>query len=70
MFKKKEGRIDEYIATFERLAHRANVDLDDPSNLRTFAHGLPRPLVDMCIDIDSPGTFQQWTNAAQRHQHN
>jgi len=36
-----DGKIDEYIAGFERLAHHAGVDLDDPSNMRTFAQGLP-----------------------------
>ena len=68
--KMKEGRIDEYIAAFERLGHRANADLDDPLNLRLFARGLPKALCDICIDIDSPETFEQWANAAQRHQRN
>lgn len=66
----KEGRIDEYIAAFKRLAHRANTDLDDPMNLRLFARGLPKPLCDICIDIDSPESFEQWSNSVQRHQHN
>ena len=66
----KEGRIDEYIVAFERLAHRANADLNDPLNLRLFARGLPKALCDACIDIDSPETFEQWSNAAQRHQRN
>src|SRR5712691_9833791 len=39
--KMKEGKIDKYIATFERLAHCAGVDPDDPSNLCTFAQGQP-----------------------------
>jgi len=32
-----KGRVDEYIAEFERLAHRIGANLDDPTNLRTFA---------------------------------
>ena len=68
--KMKEGRIDEYIAAFERLAHRANADLDNVMNLRLFAHGLLKPLCDICIDIDSPEMFEQWSNTAQRHQCN
>ena len=66
----KEGHIDEYIAAFERLAHHANADLNDPLNLRLFARGLPKALCDACIDIDSPETFEQWSNVAQRHQRN
>ena len=54
----KEGHIDEYITAFERLAHRANADLNDPLNLRLFAWGLPKVLCDACIDIDSPETFE------------
>jgi len=68
--KMKEGRIDEYIATFERLAHRAGVDPNDPSNLRTFAQGLPHPLVEVIIRNDSPENFQQWATSAQRQQRN
>jgi len=66
--KMHDGKIDEYIATFERLAHRAGVDLDDPSNMRTFAHGLPGPLVETIIKLDDPHNYIQWREAAQRHQ--
>jgi len=45
----KEGKIDEYIAAFECLAFRAGVNLDDPSNLWTFARGLPPALVEIMI---------------------
>ena len=47
--KMKEGKIDKYIAGFECLAHRAGIDLDDPSNMRTFAQGLPGPLVETVL---------------------
>ena len=45
----KEGKINKYIAAFERLAFHAGVNLDDPSNLRTFAKGLPPVLVEIVI---------------------
>ena len=66
----KEGHIDEYITAFKRLAHHTNADLNNPLNLRLFAQGLPKVLCDTCIDIDLPETFEQWSNAAQRHQCN
>ena len=33
--------LDEYLAAFETLGSRAELNPDDPSNLRTFAQGLP-----------------------------
>jgi len=66
--KMKEGKIDEYVASFERLAHRASIDLDDPSNMRTFAQGLPGPLVETVLRQDDPQNYVQWREAAQRHQ--
>ena len=66
----KEGHINEYIAAFKCLAHHTNANLNDPLNLRLFAHGLPKALCDTCIDIDSPEMFEQWSNAAQHHQRN
>jgi len=32
----KNGLVDEYIASFKNLRHRASVDLNDPSSLRMF----------------------------------
>ena len=58
------------LTAFERLAHRTNANLNDPLNLRLFARGLPKALCNACIDIDSPETFEQWSNAVQRHQCN
>ena len=63
-----EGRMDEYIAEFERLARRIWIDLDDPTNLRTFAGGLPQTWAYACIDEDCPESFEQWSKAAQRQQ--
>ena len=50
--------------------HNTNADLNDPLNLRLFARGLLKALCDACIDINSPEMFEQWSNAAQRHQRN
>jgi len=66
--KMTDGKIDEYIAAFERLAHHAGVDLDDSSNMRTFAHGLPGPLVETVIKLDDLHNYVQWRKATQRHQ--
>src|SRR5260221_12075382 len=66
----KEGKIDEYIAAFERLVFRAGVNLDDPSNLQTFAKGLPSALVEIVIRQDNPENFSQWSDAAQKQQRN
>jgi len=55
----KEGKIDEYIAMFECLTHHAGVDLDDPSNLRTFMQGLPGPLIETVIRQDDPQNYVQ-----------
>ena len=66
--KMRDGKIDKYITTFEHLAHRAGVDLDDPSNMRTFAQGLPGPLVETIIKLDDPHNYVQWCEATQRYQ--
>jgi len=33
--------LDEYLAAFEMLGNHAELNPDDPSNLQTFAQGLP-----------------------------
>lgn len=63
-----EGRVDEYIAEFERLAHRAGIGLDDPINLLIFARGLPRNWASACISKDDPKSFEQWSEAARRQE--
>ena len=62
--------VDEYVTTFEVLACRANMKLDDPANLQMFVQGFPRGLAERCIDIESPNTFAQWMHMAQRQQNN
>ena len=49
--------IDEYITTFEVLAHCTNMKLNNPANLQMFVQGLPQGLAKQCIDIKSPNTF-------------
>ena len=66
--KMREGKIDDYVTTFERLAHRTGIDLDDPSNMHTFAQGLPGPLVKTIICQDDLQNYVQWQEAAQRQQ--
>jgi len=68
-WKMKEGKIDKYIASFECLAHRAGVDLDDLSNMCMFVQGLPGPLVETVLRLEDPQNYVQWREAAQRHQH-
>jgi len=60
--------LDEYLALFETLGNRAELNPDDPSNLRTFAQGLPRQLADACLAMENPDTYGQWRAAAQRQQ--
>jgi len=60
--------LDEYLAAFETLRSRAELNPDDPSNLRTFAQGLPRQLADACLAMENPDTYGQWRAAAQQQQ--
>lgn len=64
----KKGNLDQYIADFERLAHRGGLNVDEPSILRLFVQGLPSWLVNSCIEFELPETFEQWAKAAQRRQ--
>jgi len=60
--------LDEYLASFETLGNRAELNPDNPSNLCTFAQGLPRQLADACLAMENPDTYKQWKAAAQRQQ--
>jgi len=62
------NNLDEYLAAFETLGSRAELNPDDPSNLRTFAQGLPQQLADACLAMENPDTYGQWRAAAQRQQ--
>jgi len=60
--------LDEYLASFETLGNRTELNPDDPSNLCTFAQGLPCQLADACLAMENPDTYKQWRAAAQRQQ--
>jgi hypothetical protein len=44
--KMKDRNVDQYIADFSHLGLRAGLSLDEPTVLRLFARGLPRPLAE------------------------
>jgi len=62
----RNDNLDEYLATFKTLALRANLDINNPTNLRTFALGLPQSLADACIKMENPETYEQWRAMVQR----
>jgi len=66
--KMKNNNLDEYLAAFETQALRANIDMNDHTNLRTFALGLPRSLANACIKMENPKTYEQWRATVQRQQ--
>ena len=68
--KMKEGNVNQFIADFEFLAHRARVDTNDPTILHLFKMGIPVQLMDVCIDHGPPTNFKQWTKATQQQQRN
>ena len=66
--KMKNDNLDEYLTAFETLAQCAELDPNNPSNLQTFAIGLPQSLADMCIRMENPETYEQWRAVVQRQQ--
>jgi len=66
--KMKNNNLDEYLATFETQALHADIDMNDHTNLRTFALGLPQSLADACIKMENPKTYEQWRATVQRQQ--
>ena len=62
--KMKGDNLDKYLAAFETLGQHAELDPNDPSNLQTFALGLPWSLADACIKMESPETYEQWRATA------
>ena len=63
----KEGRLDEYISTFQDLATCAGMDLSAPNTMNTFAKGLQGSLAVDCIKQDNPENFPQWVQSAQQN---
>ena len=66
----KDGRLDEYVATFQDLVTRAGLDQNSPNTLQTFAQGLQGTLATTCIMQDSPENFPQWVQSAQQQHRN
>jgi len=64
----KNDNLDEYLAAFETLALHAKLDINDPTNLQTFALGLPRSLANACIKMENPKTYEQWRATVQCQQ--
>jgi len=66
--KMKNNNLDEYLATFETHALRTDIDMNDHTNLQTFALRLPRSLADACIKMENPKTYEQWRATVQHQQ--
>ena len=66
--KMQGGNVDQYVADFQFLASRAEINVNDPATIRLFQLGLPIPLAEACIDLEKPANFEQWTLAAQAQQ--
>jgi len=66
--KMKNDNLDKYLAAFETQALCADIDMNDHTNLRTFALGLPRSLADACIKMENPETYEQWRATVQCQQ--
>jgi len=66
--KMKNDNLDEYLAAFETQALCTNIDMNNHTNLRTFALRLPRSLADACIKMENPKTYEQWRATVQCQQ--
>ena len=66
--KMKNDNLDKYLAAFETHALRTDIDMNDHTNLQTFALGLPQSLADACIKMENPETYKQWRAMVQRQQ--
>jgi len=66
--KMKNDNLDEYLAAFKTQALRADIDMNNHTNLQTFTLGLPRSLADACIKMENPETYEQWRATVQHQQ--
>ncbi|KAH9018747.1 hypothetical protein EDB85DRAFT_2154241 [Lactarius pseudohatsudake] len=64
----KDGDIDSYVATFERLARQADYNLDAPQTIDLFTAGLPKGLFTKVYEQYEPTTFEAWKQAAMKKQ--
>jgi len=63
--KMSNNNLDKYLAAFETLGNCVELNPDNPSNLQTFAQGLPHALANACLKMENPDTYVQWRAAAQ-----
>ena len=68
ILKMVNDNLDKYLAAFETLGNCAELNPDDPSNLRAFVLGLPHALANVCLHMENPETYTQWRIAAQCQQ--
>jgi len=66
--KMRNDNLDEYLATFKTHALHADIDMNDHTNLQTFALRLPWSLADTCIKMENPETYKQWRATVQCQQ--
>ncbi len=66
--KMKGEDIDAYIAEFEELVQMAGYQFDVPQMIETFTEGLPMGLYQKTLEMDWPGTYEQWKDAAIQRQ--
>jgi len=66
--KMKGDDLDTFIAQFQQVARKAGYDLDGEATLDVFQRALPYKLVANCVQFDHPVTWNDWTQAARRHQ--
>ena len=60
----KDGKIDNYIALFERLVHHASYNIDAKQMLKYFTRGLLRALYETMYQHDEPRMYVQWRELA------
>jgi len=66
--KMRNNNLDKYLAAFETHALRADIDMNDHTNLWTFTLRLPWSLADACIKMENPETYKQWRATVQHQQ--
>ena len=57
---KMQGQdLDEYIAKFEELVHRAQYDINSPQTIDMFTRGFITTLYEIIYQHGNPGTFKE-----------
>ena len=66
--KMERGKLDTYIAKFERLARMAGYNLQDQMVLDRFGSGMNPGLLAAIINNTDPRRWLDWTRAVQKYQ--